>query len=248
MEKRCVVLLMRPTPDYGELSSIGEIVWIPVVRLIPRENCSLKVLEAIKYYDIVTITSPRTLLILLEDAKKHNIVEKLLRSLRKVKVAAIGPVTAKSLGKYGIKPTILPPVHDSKHLGIEIARRASTEKVLIIRSAQATEDLNKELSKAGISYREIHVYDVKINWDAALKAAKLIMEGRVNYTVITSPSIAKAICNYLRNKKHKSIFIAIGETTRRAIKQYCDIDEVLLPTTSTLKGIAKLLSEHCLKR
>ena len=247
MEKRCTVLVMRPTEEYEELNQVAEVVWIPVIRLVPRTNCSKIVLEKVKSYQVVVFTSPRTIRFIIHDAKLHGIENELVEVLRKSIIAAIGPKTANSLEEYNIKPTLVPKTYDGKHLGIELVRKLGRRSVLILRSAQGNRELDDELSKAGIKYTDVPIYDIEVNHEAAARAAKLIAKGEVDYAIFTSSSIARAVCTYLNSEEPKAVLIAIGRTTKNAIKQYCYTDRVLTPTIYTWKNIIKLLSRRCRK-
>lgn len=245
MEGRCRILLMRPTRDYGGLDRIGEVVWVPVIKLEPRKGCSLEALRRLKDHGIAVITSPRTLDILIGDAEEHSVRDELLEALRNAILAVIGPKTAESLKSQGLEPAIIPETYDSRHLGSEVARRAGGERVLILRSAQGVRELNEELSKAGVPYTEVPVYDVKVDQRAAEEAARLIVEGSVDYAVFTSPSMARAVCESLGKARPKATLVAIGETTRKALELHCGVSEILVPETYTLEGVAGLLAEKC---
>ncbi len=236
---------MRPTNDYGGLDRVGEVVWVPVIRLVPRKGCSLEALRRLKDHDIVVITSPRMFDILIDDAEEHGARDELLEALRNTTIAVIGPKTAESLRSHGLEPAIIPGTYDSRHLGLEVARRAGGEKVLILRSAQGVRKLNDELSRAGASYTEVLIYDVEVDQRAAERAARLITEGGVDYAVFTSPSMARAVCESLGGARPKVTLVAIGGTTREALKLYCRVSEVLVPETYTLESVVELLSGRC---
>ena len=79
------------------------------------------------------------------------------RALGSVKLAAIGPGTAKALLERGLRADYVPEVYDAAHLGEGLAGLARG-KVLLLRAELGSKALTDALDGAKISYDDIAVY------------------------------------------------------------------------------------------
>jgi len=248
MEGGCRILLMRPEYAPGRLENLGKIVWIPVIRIKPRVGCSKIVLSMLPKADLVVITSPRTISVLLEDARQHGLFDELIKHLLGKAIAAVGPKTAESIKRYGLRVTLMPGVYDGEHLGEEIVTRFRGRRVLLVRSSRGVKTLTLKLQQASMEFLEVHVYDIIVDEEAALKAASMILEGTVDYAIFTSPSIAEAICDKLLGARPDTTFIAIGNTTLQTLLRKCQRPKVLVPQEYTMEAIANIIEPGCNSR
>ncbi len=79
------------------------------------------------------------------------------RALAGVRIAAVGPSTARSLAERGLRADFVPSTPGARHLGAELPV-ASGEATLHLTSQLAEDELRKELEARGIGYRRAELY------------------------------------------------------------------------------------------
>ncbi|PNY82064.1 uroporphyrinogen-III C-methyltransferase [Deinococcus koreensis] len=79
------------------------------------------------------------------------------RALAGVRLAAVGPSTARSLQERGLKADFVPSTPGARHLGQELPVRAG-EAALHLTSQLAEDDLQRALEARGIGYRRAELY------------------------------------------------------------------------------------------
>ena len=77
------------------------------------------------------------------------------RNLAGIRLAALGPGTARALSILGLRTDFMPAVYDAAHLGQELPARG---RVLILRAAQGSPALTETLARRTIAYDDIAVY------------------------------------------------------------------------------------------
>jgi uroporphyrinogen III methyltransferase/synthase len=112
-----------------------------------------------------------------------------LRALGHLKLAAIGPVTAETLGQFHLNADLVPETFRSEALAAALLNRASGCKVLLARADRGRAVLKAELDKLA----EVDQVEVYRNVDAG-KLPELVVEritgGTIDWVTITSPAIA----------------------------------------------------------
>ena len=155
------VVVTRPKERAGTLAArlraLGaQVVEYPCIETAPILPCPAMeaALNAISGYEWLVFTSAagvetvwRTLEAMGRDA----------RVLGGVKLAAIGPGTAKALLERGLRADYVPEVYDAAHLGEGLAGLARG-KVLLLRAELGSKALTDALDGAKISYDDIAVY------------------------------------------------------------------------------------------
>lgn len=81
------------------------------------------------------------------------------RSLYNIKIAAIGEITAEKLSKRGIIPDLVPDKFDSGHLAQKLDSTVKNgEKVLIIKAAAGSSELENNFCRQGIVCETVEAY------------------------------------------------------------------------------------------
>jgi uroporphyrinogen III methyltransferase/synthase len=141
-----------------------------------------------------------------------------IRKLSACKIAAIGPVTAASLRRYGLNCDYTPQTYYAKSLGTGLAEiMKPCETALLIRAAQSSPRLNEALSEKGIMWREMPVYDIEDNYVEG-QGGDVVRSGRFDFVFFASASSVDAFTRAVPEIEPESITaICIGrETAKRA--------------------------------
>ena len=121
-------------------------------------------------------------------------LDKDARVFGSAKVAAIGGKTAEKLAGYGIKADFVPDVFTGRELGRQLAASANLhdKKVLLLRSAIASNELVEVLTEAGARVDNVGVYTAaQVNSDAS-SLIRNLDQGTIDWVTFASPSAAEA--------------------------------------------------------
>lgn len=153
------VVVTRPRERAGTLSArlraLGADVWeYPCIATVPITPCPAVdgALERLSGYEWLALTSPAGV-----DAVWACLDGKGLdaRALGGLKLAAIGPGTAKALSAHGLRADYVPEVYDAAHLGAGLPARG---RVLILRAEEGSPALTEALKGRNIGYDDVACY------------------------------------------------------------------------------------------
>jgi uroporphyrinogen III methyltransferase / synthase len=115
------------------------------------------------------------------------------RSLGRAKIATIGPATGEALGRFGLRPDLVPPEFRAESLAAQLGPRVGAGRVLWLRADRGRDVLPEQLSQAGATVREVVVYrNVDV---AALPQGELerLERGELDWIGLGSPSIVGSL-------------------------------------------------------
>ena len=174
-------------------------------------------------------------------------LDKDIRDMAGIKVAAVGPKTENAIKNHGIKSDILAEEYTAEGLIEELTKVLSSEdKVLIPRAKIARKELVEELSKIS-KVEEVHIYDTlktKESIDGIIESLKDLDS---YYLLFTSSSTFTNFVEILGEKRNqvldKGKIISIGPITTKTIEEsgnkvYKEAKEY------TIDGIIKLFIEE----
>ena len=136
------------------------------------------------------------------------------RAVAGLKLAAIGPKTAQTLTRFGLRADLVPAVYDSDHLAQ--AMEDVTGPVLLCRGSDA---LAKIFLAGGIPFDDVACYDTKYEMpDAGAVLPRLAAGALVTFT---SASTVEGFVKSLPGVDLSHILgICIGEKTAEKARQY----------------------------
>ena len=186
-----------------------------------------------------------------------NGVEKFFRGLDKLKldarvfgpclVAAIGPATALSLRKRGIRPDFVPQSSISEAVAAGLLERgASGKRVAIIRAREGREVLEEKLREGGATAVSIPVYETLPDNSNAPRVRELMEAGALNWVTFTSSSTVKNFVEALGAEfisTHRAGFkiAAIGPVTAETARKFGLEADVVAESASVESLAAALL-------
>ena len=153
------VVVTRPRERSGTLSArlraLGADVWeYPCITTVPLDPCPGvdEAMERLSDYEWLALTSPAGVEALWQWLEGHG---KDARALGAVKLAAIGPGTARELKKHGLKADYVPEVYDAARLGEGLP---ATGKVLALRAEEGSPALTETLARRNIACDDVASY------------------------------------------------------------------------------------------
>ncbi len=243
--RRCRTLLLSPDNSLAEdLGEVAEVIWVPVLKLNILEGSSLKVLEAMRACRNIAFTSPRAIRALVEDASTHGILGSLYSTLKEAFIAVIGSKTGEEvLKQLGRPPDYVASKHYSKSMLMELAGIYRVNCLVIPRSTEGVRDINSLAKELGVDLVDISVYKPEPLTEGIRKARELLERGLVDIVILSSPMIARLLCESLIEAMPMKVkFVAMGETTFKSMPRQCiESRDIVVGDGSveTLKAIIK---------
>ena len=153
------VVVTRPKERAGTLAArlraLGAEVWeYPCIATVPlNPNPDLDdAMARLNEYEWLALTSPAGAEVLWAWLENHG---KDARALGGVKLAAIGPGTAKALAAHGLRADYTPEVYDAAHLGEGLP---AAGRVLILRAEAGSPALTEGLAGRNIAFDDVATY------------------------------------------------------------------------------------------
>ena len=190
----------------AELRKLGaNVLEIPFIEIrSPRSFRPLDTaLQTIQDYDWLILTSVNGVEAMWERLSKLRIRT---RSLRHLKIAAIGPATKRAITKRGAKVHVVPEEYVAESVVRSLRKQVKGKRVLLVRAKVARDVIPRELRKAGAdvdvfeAYETVVPYSSRARLRAALKSAKT----RPNVITFTSSSTVKNFVTLLGAARRNS--------------------------------------------
>ncbi|MCR4797626.1 MAG: uroporphyrinogen-III C-methyltransferase [Lachnospiraceae bacterium] len=156
-------ILVVGTKTYVERQAaafIGERVYkYPILDILPEPSA---LPDSFEKGDLLVFSSAngvRVFFGLLREAHRD------LRELMEVRFACIGPGTAQELKEHGFLSDHMPESYTTLALGKLLGRIPVEGRILLLRSEDGNRDLNEELNRAGLSFRDYPIYHTVVKTD-----------------------------------------------------------------------------------
>ncbi len=226
----------------------AETIQLPAIRISPVENTDEfdASIAKIDEYDWITFTSPNGVQGLRDRLAAHSLDS---RALFGVRVATVGPATARAVAEMGIRPDLSPQVYAAQSLVEEFAAQGvQNGKALCLRSDIGRETLPDGLRKAGLEVDEVVAYRTVMPPDSsdAARAAFCDESRRVDATTFTSSSTVMNLSMLLGGDVgpiNRTTVVCIGPgTAATAREQGIRVDVVA--KRQTVEGLVGSLINH----
>jgi len=141
-------------------------------------------------YDWLIFTSPNGVRVFFDVL---NTLGKDARVFASTKLATLGAKTGAALSGRGIRPDFVPTVFTGRELGAQLAAFTNLhdKKVLLLRSALATNDLADVLQEAGADVHDVPLYTAVPHVADADALQEEIQNGRIHWVTFASPSAVR---------------------------------------------------------
>jgi uroporphyrinogen-III synthase len=230
------VLVGRARHQAGVLSSqlrkLGaDVLEIPFIEIRPPR--SFKPLDAalnnLSAYDWLILTSVNGVDAMWDRFTKLQLSKK---SLKHLKIAAIGPATKKAIEKRGFRVHVVPEEYVAESVVKSLRKKVEGKRVLLVRAKVARDVIPEELREAGAMVDVLEAYETVIPTSSRnrLRAALKNPEQRPDVITFTSSSTVKNFVALLgangRSPRGKSprqlagvMLASIGPVTSSTLRQ-----------------------------
>ena len=197
------VLVGRARHQAGSLSTelrrLGAgVVEIPFIEIRkPRSFQPLDTaLKNLQSYDWLILTSVNGVEAMWERLRKLRIQN---RSLRRLKIAAIGPATRKAIETRGAKVSVVPKEYVAESVVKSLRKQVKGKRVLLVRAKIARDVIPRELRRAGAQIDVIEAYETVVpkTSRSRLRAALKNAKNRPDVIAFTSSSTVRNFVSLL---------------------------------------------------
>jgi len=115
------------------------------------------------------------------------------KSLKHLKIAAIGPATKKAIEKRGVKVDVVPKEYVAESVVKSLRKQVKGKRVLLVRAKVARDVIPRELRRAGAVVDVVEAYETVVPKSSRtrLRAALKDARKRPNVVTFTSSSTVK---------------------------------------------------------
>lgn len=110
------------------------------------------------------------------------------RSLRHLKIAAIGPATRKAIEKRGIKVNIVPEEYVAESVVKSLRKKVKGKRILLIRAKVARDVIPRQLRKAGAEVDVVAAYETVVPKSSRTRLQSVLKKSKNRPHVITFTS------------------------------------------------------------
>ena len=217
------VVVTRPRERAGTLSArlraLGADVWeYPCIATVPLDPCPAvdEAMERLCDYEWLALTSPAGVEALWQWLEGHG---KDARALGAVKLAAIGPGTARALSAHGLKADYVPEVYDAAHLGEGLP---AAGKVLALRAEEGSPALTEGLARRNIACDDVASYRTVYENSRSQELRAAVEETEGLLVTFTSASTVKGFVSSVGEDANFSrmVGMCIGAQTANQAQKY----------------------------
>ncbi len=226
----------------------AETIQAPAIRICPVADTEEldAAIARIKEYNWITFTSPNGVRGLRDRLAALSLDS---RALFGVRVATVGPATAKAVEEMGIRPDLSPRVYAAEALVDEFAAaEVKRGRALCLRSDIGRETLPDGLRKAGLEVDEVVAYRTEMAADSSEAAREALCNGApsVDVTTFTSSSTVTNLLRLLEGDIepiNHTVVACIGPITAATARAH-GIRVDVVAKQQTVEGLVGSLVDH----
>lgn len=212
------ILVTRPLEQAAELVRALErrgarVIPAPAIELVPSRSAALR--RAMRElaegrFAWVTLTSPRTVEVLAQHLRPHEV---------RAKVAVIGEGTAEAFRRFARREADLVP-RTYTTLGLARAFPRGSGRVLCPRADIAPEGLEEALARKGWSPERVEAYRTRLARSLPRQARDALRRGEVDAITFTSASTVRGFVHALGAARGNPKVVCIGPVTAREARAH----------------------------
>jgi uroporphyrinogen III methyltransferase / synthase len=237
------ILVTRPLKQgdtfvLGLMALGAEVIHLPAIQIErPSDFGPLdEALRGLASYDWLVVTSANGALAVLDRLNELGLDSRVLRSVR---IAVVGPATARVFVEHGFEPEVLPREHVSTAIVAELGLLEG-KRVLLARGDRAGKELPSELAKRGALVSDVVAYGIVEQSSVDFAGAP------PDYITFTSGSAVEVTIKSLRQHAPDWLaasFACIGPITAAALEAV-GLRPVLIAAPHTTEALAEAIVDH----
>lgn len=240
------ILVTRPEGQADTLmerlrSLGGEPILFPAIRILPPEDWSAvdNTLRRAPQFDWIIFTSANGVRFTMERLEALGLGPEHLRTVR---IAVIGPATARAVQKWGLTPAPLPREFRSEAVADALGEVQGL-RILLLRAEGARKALVAILKERGAQVEEVAVYRIRPIHEGA--GVECLFPPLPDMVTLTSPSIARALASLALQSlvpPERLPAVCIGPVTAAAAREE-GFPVIAVARTYTIEGLVEAVVE-----
>jgi uroporphyrinogen III methyltransferase/synthase len=217
------VLVTRPRDQAGELretlAELGARVLVqPAIETAPPTDFAPldDAIRGLADYDWVVFASANGVAAFMDRLAKLRMD---IRQLGSVRLAAIGPATARALAEFHLRVDVQPDAYRAEALAEALAPQAKGRQFLLIRASRGREVLAPMLADAGGSVDQVVAYQSLDVASPDKEIAAELAEGRIEWTTVTSSAIARSLVRMFGDSLRATKLASISPITSEVLRE-----------------------------
>lgn len=247
------ILVTRAQDQAAEFTDLLKLygadpVEFPTIEVVPPESWEALdgAIRRIEQYHWLIFTSMNGVLYFLERLKTAG---KDVRSLKGIKLCAIGPRTAQEIERMGVRVDLIPEEYVAEAVIEQMGRQElKGQRVLIPRAAVARDVLPEALTRMGAHVEVVTAYRT-IRPTRDMDWIKNLLQGRqISVITFTSSSTIRNFVEMVGVEEARRLLrgvpvACIGPITAKTVEEY-GMTTHILPKDSTIPSLAQAIVEH----
>jgi uroporphyrinogen-III synthase len=200
----------------------------------------------IERYDWLILTSAQAVRAVTQ--RSAELERPLMRKGSKLRIAAVGPVTAAAARLAGFSVEHIAKTHNGVALANELGERLRGANVFLPRSDRANPDLPAALKLHGAHVTEVIAYQTLRPAEVDQDSLRKVAEGEADAVLFFSPSAVQHFTELfgvgqLRTLQDKLALTAVGPVTAKALREAGAL-KIVIAADTTAASVVKTLEEH----
>lgn len=251
------IVITRPRAQAGEFISLverlgGEVVPFPTIEIAPPSSYGPldRAIREIKKYQWIIFTSVNGVR---HFWKRFIGLKRRARDLQGIRIAAIGPRTAKEIESLGLAVDLLPRQYRAEAIAAKMgARRANGKRVLLPRAAEARDVLPLTLERWGATVDVVEAYRTVAAHGNVARLKSMLRKKAIDVVTFTSSSTVNYFVELFPEgdapKLLRNCLVAcIGPITQETAEKL-GIRVDIVAGQFTVAGLTRVIAEHFKRR
>ncbi len=228
----------------------AEVIELPLIAIVPPLSWKAmdRAIAHLTSYDWILFTSANGVTFFFQRMKEKG---KNRRVLSGVNIGAIGPATAQSLIKRGLKVDYIPKEFRAESILKGFKKmEVKGKQILLARAKQARDVLPEGLKKMGAHVDVVEAYRTVKPKGGTTRLKHLLKNNGVDVITFTSPSTVHHFVDLLKKEDLKKrlrgiVMACIGPVTARTLRTY-GLKVHIQPEEYTIPGLTRAIVEYFL--
>jgi uroporphyrinogen III methyltransferase/synthase len=219
----CRILVTRPEEQSAELADElaewgAQVLVQPAIELGPPEDWKPvdDALRRLESFDWLVFSSSNGVRYFIDHLLATG---RDLRSLAKVRLAAIGPGTSAALNQYHLKADLQPDEYRAEALAEALRGNARGKRFLLLRASRGREVLAERLQAGGGQVEQVVVYASRDTTRVKPEVQRAMEDGRVDWVTVTSSAIARSLARLFGDRLNRCKIVSISPVTTATLQE-----------------------------
>jgi uroporphyrinogen III methyltransferase/synthase len=246
------IIVTRPKEHGGlseKLRNLGaNVMNFPCIRTVPLPVPS-SVSQRFADYGWIVFTSPTGAELFFENLKAQGMD---IRSLYRVKFAAIGEKTAEVIKRHAVCVDYMPEIYNARELADGLPLSGDNPGVLLFRARDGTPQLESTLRERGFLVEDLPAYETICECENAAveNVSEMISRGKVDFVTFTSASIVESFVYSLAGfdfSRAEFYAVCIGQKTAAAAQKHGLSARVIVSEMATAESMIECIKARSRK-